>query len=74
MPRYPLTCPWSRFVAVGLLAVALMAGTACAAHAQADPGDPAPDFTITNVLGTPATATLSDHRGSVVVIAFFAYW
>lgn len=74
MPQNLLKSPWSRVVAVGLFVLALLVGTHRGARAQADAGQPAPDFTITNVLGTPATATLSDHRGSVVVIAFFAYW
>ena len=42
---------------------------AAAAHAAPDVGDPAPDFTLPGSDG--ATYTLSDLRGSHVVIAFF---
>jgi hypothetical protein len=46
-----------------------------AAAASGNVGDFAPDFQLENVLdGAPDIFTLSDHRGSVVVIAFFAYW
>jgi hypothetical protein len=35
-------------------------------------GDPAPDFTLTDLYGF--SHTLSDHLGQVVVMAFFANW
>lgn len=37
-----------------------------------DVGDPAPDFTLPVLDGTPFT--LSEHRGDVVVLTFFASW
>jgi len=45
------------------------------AAATGNVGDVAPDFQLENVLdGAPDNFAISDHRGSVVVIAFFAYW
>jgi hypothetical protein len=63
----------SLFATLAFLGALNLAGAPRAA-AQATVGDPAPDFTITNVLGDPPTARLSDFRGSVVVFAAFAYW
>lgn len=37
-------------------------------------GKPAPDFTATHVVNGPATWKLSDMRGKVVVLDFFATW
>lgn len=37
-------------------------------------GKPAPDFTATHVVNGPATWKLSDLRGKVVVLDFFATW
>jgi peroxiredoxin len=42
------------------------------AVAQLSQGDPAPDFTLPTLDGEPVT--LSDHRGSVVVLDFWATW
>ena len=45
------------------------------AEATGNVGDFATDFQLENVLDeAPDVFALSDHRGSVVVIAFFAYW
>lgn len=37
-------------------------------------GKPAPDFTATHIVNGPATWKLSDLRGKVVVVDFFATW
>jgi hypothetical protein len=72
----PRTRSTSGGLALGLLA--LLGGfeliAAPAVRAQAQVNDVAPDFTFTNLLPGPATVTLSDYRGSVVVLSAFAYW
>lgn len=57
-----------------LLAVCLvlLQASVWAARAHAlGPGDPAPDFTLQDVNGTPHT--LSDYRGKVVLLALIGY-
>ncbi len=53
----------------------LLAAFTTAAHAQSlKVGDPAPDFSVTTVTKSgvdPAPFKLADHRGEVVVLAFF---
>lgn len=44
------------------------------ARAAGEVGTVAPDFTFTNLLAGPTTVSLSQYAGSVVVIAFVAYW
>lgn len=59
---------------LAFLAAGWLLAAAAPAHAQAQVNDPAPDFTFTNLLPGPATVTLSEFRGSVVVLTAFAYW
>jgi hypothetical protein len=45
------------------------------AAATGNVGDVAPDFQLENVLdAAPDNFVMSDYRGSVIVISFFAYW
>jgi hypothetical protein len=45
------------------------------AAATGNVGDFAPDFQLENILdGAPDNFAVSDYSGSVVVIAFIAYW
>jgi cytochrome c biogenesis protein CcmG/thiol:disulfide interchange protein DsbE len=59
------------WVAVGGVLVFLALGLMNAFKAQPQSG-PAPDFTLTTFDGQ--TFTLSDHRGKVVVVNFWASW
>lgn len=61
-------------LAAPLLAGILFLAPARPVGAQAQVNDVAPDFTFTNLLPGPTTVTLSDYRGSVVVLTTFAYW
>ncbi len=70
---------WRRIVkqlVTGILIAALCAGTsATLARADGSVGSVAPDFQLADVrTGATGTFTLSQYRGSIVVIAFFAHW
>jgi cytochrome c biogenesis protein CcmG/thiol:disulfide interchange protein DsbE len=61
---------------IGLLVV-LGLGVMRAQQGQAQKGQPAPDFTVTAFEGTPfagQTFKLSEARGQVIVINFWASW
>ena len=61
--------------AVGaFMVLALMTAPVGRALASAGVGEPAPDFTRSNIGTGPTQFSLSDYDGSVVVIVFFAYW
>jgi len=71
---------WGRLVAwafvLGLLAL-LGIGVVRAQQGQVGRGQPAPDFTVTAFPETPlagTTFTLSEARGQVVVVNFWASW
>ena len=55
---------------ISLLAVSLLllAG-ACAAQRKLQPGDPAPDFTLSDAAGQ--AHRLADYRGQTVVLYFY---
>lgn len=65
-------------VARAVQALALLIAAAlipAPARAGGDVGEPAPEFTAENLQDTaPDYFQLSDYRGSVVVIEFFAHW
>lgn len=64
---------WAFALAVAVFALVALA--APPARAGARVGDPAPDFTAENLQDTaPDFFQLSNYRGSIVVIEFFAYW
>jgi len=60
---------WKRRIGSGIVvATALLSQPAAAA---VRPGDPAPDFTLNDLVGVPHT--LSSLRGQVVLLAFVGY-
>ena len=62
--------PAGRRLSAGMLLCALLAGAP--AHAEVTMGEAAPDFTLKRGDGTPFR--LSDLRGNVVVVIFWATW
>ena len=63
------------FLTAAVMLVLMTGIGAVEARANGDVGSVAPDFQLENVLdGAPDSFALSSHRGSVVVIAFFAWW
>jgi cytochrome c biogenesis protein CcmG/thiol:disulfide interchange protein DsbE len=74
------TFRWGRLmvlaIVVGLLVI-LGFGVLRAQQGQVGKGQPAPNFTVTGLAGTPLagqTFTLSEARGKVVVVNFWASW
>jgi cytochrome c biogenesis protein CcmG/thiol:disulfide interchange protein DsbE len=66
---------WGRLIlwgVVGLVLLFLIFALAGTFSAQPQPGDPAPDFTLVTYDGE--TYTLSELRGRVVVVNFWASW
>jgi thiol-disulfide isomerase/thioredoxin len=55
---------------IAALALALAAGSAQAVNE----GEKAPDFTLPAIDGSPAQLRLSDYRGKVVLVDFWATW
>lgn len=66
---------WQLYGLAMLLAVTCAGPLRLSDARAAGIGDPAPDFTLENVLDTaPDVFQLSAYRGQIVVLTFFAYW
>lgn len=64
-----------KIVTGALLAGILAFGMTPESRADGGVGSVAPDFQLDDVrTGASGTFSLSEYRGSIVVIAFFAYW
>ena len=61
-----------RFVGIFIITLALLMTSACAKSGAMEAGEAAPDFALQDLQGNKVS--LSDFKGKVVVLDFFATW